>query len=60
MRFHKIYKHYVSKIDYTIRTLFQKPMTPSQKHNLEQYEKIAEMRDKPISQTKTEDDLWQD
>lgn len=60
MRFHKIYKHYVSKIDYTIRTLFKKPMTASQKYNLERHEKIAQMRDNPINQTQTEDDLWSD
>ena len=51
----KIYKHYVSKVDYFIHTTAKKPKTASQKATLKKVRETIKKRDNKTTKTKS---IW--
>lgn len=56
--FHKIQKHFVSKIDFFIKKESQKPLTKSQQANKDRCDKIAKMRDEKIKTQEEKKSIW--
>jgi hypothetical protein len=56
--FHKIQKHFVSKIDFFIKKTANKPLTKSQKANLARAENVANLRDNKIDTKQKESSIW--
>ena len=58
--FHKIQKHFVSKIDYFIKKKAEKEPTASQIANIQKHDRIAKMRDNIVTEEKAKKSIWDD
>jgi hypothetical protein len=56
--FHKIQKHFVSKIDFFIKKKAEKPLTKSQQDNLDRANAIFSLRDGKQESDKDKKSLW--
>lgn len=56
--FHKIQKHFVSKIDFFIKKKAEKPLTKPQQDNLDRANAIFSLRDGKKEDEKSKKSIW--